>query len=619
MKLERANAWLMGVVITEERGNHLQLVVILNRNLHQLSIAPVQRIHCSMDTAEEHDQNSQNITCRIPVEILSAIFHYLVQKIKFGEDEIEGEDGYVFGDDDEDGEEAKKPARGRWYSFPQVCRHWRQVAFSTPSLWTHIDFKDEWLSLWMLLRSQNAPLHLSISRGYKNGSGRLNRQLADFVLMQNIHRIAMLKLRVRDAAHMPPHIGGAPLLHSFHLECEQHYDYGDVGSEHPPLVIPDSLVGGPPRLRKLVINAVLSQYNIMALAKDLTSLQLTIFSTKGQPPRPSVGETLGIVQAALNLEMLCIQRKWSSELHSGKDEVYDIPPRNPHSAPHPLQRLRSLRFLGSMDCVNFLDYFTLPPSVSVEVEQQAYESISPALSRSARLVLSQFFLSSPIVSMVVGHDESNCPTYDLIYCAKLFPTDIFRIPFYGRRTPRLRLNYSPYIDDLAAMENLYNGLPLSHLHTLHLEYAGSWNNDISKATIEKYFASLPELHTITISCGLAIEVIPMLGQTAAGDQAQVANGPALLFPAVRTVWLHFLRKKWTSYPPDPEPTEVIHSISQELLRVLSVRKERGCGIENLVLFGCEFSTGVLANIQKIVGNVEVHSDVGKIIYAGLTR
>ncbi|KAK1215702.1 hypothetical protein PQX77_021674 [Marasmius sp. AFHP31] len=221
------------------------------------------------------------------------------------------------------------------------------------------------------------------------------------MLMQNIHRVAALNHRIRDAAQMAPHVEKAPLLHSFHLECEGHYDYGDLGSEeHLPLVMPDSLVGGPPRLRKLVINAVLSQYDIMALARDLTSFQLTIFSTKVQPLCPSVDETLGIIQTALNLEMLCIQRKRGSELNDVVDEVCDIPPWSLHSPPHPLQRLKSLRLLGSMDGVNFLDYFIFPPSVSVEVERKRHEQISPALPRSGGRTTSLRIniLSSPSVS-----------------------------------------------------------------------------------------------------------------------------------------------------------------------------------------------------------------------------
>ncbi|KAL0067064.1 hypothetical protein AAF712_005851 [Marasmius tenuissimus] len=475
----------------------------------------------------------------------------------------------------------------------------------------------------MLLSSQNAPLHLHISRGYEGGLSHLNSQLTDFILMQNIHRVAMLKLRVRDAAHMPPHIGAAPLLHSFHLECKNHYEHGYLRPGHTPLIIPEGLICRPPRLRELVINAVLSQYDITALARDLTFLRLTIFSARGLPPRPSVDETVGIIQAAPNLEMLCIQRIWGSELDLD-DEVCDILPRSPHSAPYPLQRLRSLRLLGSMDCVNFLDYFTFPPSVSVEVDRRGWESISPALLRSTHRLLSQLFLSSPIVSMVVGHEEYEGPVYDLIYCAELSPTDISRIPFYGRTTPRLRLNYFGDRDVPISMACLYNGLPLSHLHALHLECPESWNDRNSKPIIQKCFGSLPELHTITITeSRMAIEMIPVLGQTAADGQAQVAKGSALLFPAVRALRLYLLEEKWTIRPPhDPEAprqADVVHDIPQQLLHVLRVRKRYGYGIENLVLIECRFSTKVLARIRKIVGNVEVYSDIEDIIYTGLAH
>jgi hypothetical protein len=94
--------------------------------------------------------NPQHITCRIPVETLSVIFSFLIQTLKIGEEE-------------------KPPwmlmrKKRRWYSFSQVCRHWRQIALDDPRLWSTIDF-DHTSALCMLERSKDAPLHLSVRLG----------------------------------------------------------------------------------------------------------------------------------------------------------------------------------------------------------------------------------------------------------------------------------------------------------------------------------------------------------------------------------------------------------------------------------------------------------------------
>ncbi|KAJ8079452.1 hypothetical protein PM082_013790 [Marasmius tenuissimus] len=432
---------------------------------------------------------------------------------------------------------------------------------------------------------------------------------------ERVRMSAKTHVAVWDASRIPEHVGGTtPLLQFLHLECDTHYRRGHLGPEHPPLVISDSLVHRPYPLRKLVVKAVLSRYNMLeGLAKNLMSLHLTIFTTtSGRPPRPSVDETLQIIQAAPRLEALCIERKWSSALDP-IDAVCDIPPRSSRSTPYPLPRLRSLHLLGGMDCIILLDYLAFPVSTRVEVARTA-ETIPPALMRSIHIALSRLFLSSPIVSLVLGYGEG---AYDLAYCDELGPTDITRISRYERRIPRLKITPSREIFDIVLnvpqeMECLYMGLPLSRLRALHLQYEGEWTDD-HREIIKRYFGSLPELHTISISeKQMALDMIPMLGQTAAGNQVVEGSGSTMmLFPAVRTLCLDFWDEKWTTYapyvPPAPRPADVTHNLLEQLLHVLSLRRRRGCGIEKLVLIACDVSQNGVDRVKEIVPNVEIHS------------
>ncbi|KAJ8092617.1 hypothetical protein PM082_006942 [Marasmius tenuissimus] len=155
------------------------------------------------DTDEQ--QNSQNITCRVPIEILAAIFHSCVPEPRF--------------------------SQGRhWHSFSQVCRHWRQVALHTPTPWTNIDFRNEWLTWSMLDRSKATELHLLVAYDPHRSGEFLRRmlKLAKHTIMQNLHRTASLNLCVLEPDVLSHITGPAPRLHSLHLTSRSQDSYGPM-------------------------------------------------------------------------------------------------------------------------------------------------------------------------------------------------------------------------------------------------------------------------------------------------------------------------------------------------------------------------------------------------------
>ncbi|KAK1230629.1 hypothetical protein PQX77_006281 [Marasmius sp. AFHP31] len=164
------------------------------------------------------------------------------------------------------------------------------------------------------------------------------------------------------------------------------------------------------------------------------------------------------------------------------------------------------------------------------------------------------------------------------------------------------------------MECLYTELPLSRLRVLHLQYEDTWmDQDNPREIVKRCFGSLPELHTISITDNqMAHDMIPILGQTAAGNQiGEGSDSAMMLFPAVRTLWLEFCFEKWNTFtpyvPPAPRPADVTYDLLEQLLHVLSIRRRCGCGIENLVLIVCEVSTDGLNRLKEIVRNVETYS------------
>ncbi|KAL0067067.1 hypothetical protein AAF712_005854 [Marasmius tenuissimus] len=146
--------------------------------------------------------------------------------------------------------------------------------------------------------------------------------------MQNLHRTASLNLCVLEPDVLSHITGPAPRLHSLHLTSRSQDSYGPMFFPGPinPLTIPDGLLNGLPGLRKLVIETVLSHYNLSDLAQNLTYLHLTLFSDHGSERlRPSLPETLRIIYAARKLETLSLERK-----HRGDHwNTPRIPPHNP--------------------------------------------------------------------------------------------------------------------------------------------------------------------------------------------------------------------------------------------------------------------------------------------------
>ncbi|KAG6823414.1 hypothetical protein H0H92_010293 [Tricholoma furcatifolium] len=85
--------------------------------------------------------NALTVTCRIPTEVLASIFSNVVR------------------DDVEDYADARSVQHYCTKTFSHICSHWREVALSTPTLWSTIDLGDApaW-ALEMLQHSKTVPL-----------------------------------------------------------------------------------------------------------------------------------------------------------------------------------------------------------------------------------------------------------------------------------------------------------------------------------------------------------------------------------------------------------------------------------------------------------------------------
>ncbi|KAL0067065.1 hypothetical protein AAF712_005852 [Marasmius tenuissimus] len=334
-----------------------------------------------------------------------------------------------------------------------------------------------------------------------------------------------------------------------------------------------------------------------------------MFSFEG-PPRPSLAETLAIVDEAHNLETLHLERIRSDELEDFTGTICDLPSSTPHSNRSTLKHLRLLHLAGGLDCTHILDYLSFPSSTSVDIDRTGVP-VPPALHQSTSSALSQLFLSSPIKSLMLDEELVDGSMRDLAYCNELGLAEFRfqRSDIHYRRErepPRLRIDFSADLEyRSSSMKSMYECMPLSHLSTLHLGYVETWVPNL-KGHIKESFGRLSELHTVSVwGTSMAYDMIPIFGQTAGYDQ-QAAGPTVLYFPALRKLWLDMWEEKWD---PSEGSDEESPDLLEQLLGVLSTRKRCGCGMENLVLLDHdeeEVSVQGVDRMREVVENVEVY-------------
>ncbi|KAK1218108.1 hypothetical protein PQX77_019224 [Marasmius sp. AFHP31] len=465
----------------------------------------------------------------------------------------------------------------------------------------------------MLDRSRDADLNILVADDGRRSDGSFARmlELAEYTLMRNIRRAAFLRLCVSDPSVLSHVAGPASRMHSFHLESEPQHSFGR--GPFQPFTITDSFINGLPRLRKLTIKAVLSQYNFRA--ENLTYLHLTLFSDHDAQLRPSLPETMRIVHVAQRLETLCLDRRYRVDIDQ-EDIGYYIPPPNPLSPPHALPRLRSLRIAGYVDCLYFLDYFTFSSAITVDIDKQP-QSIPPDLRHPNSSGLTQLFLSPPVRSLVLDHLSKDCER-DLAYSDELTLHTFHAALSRETYTPRVTVTFTEFTMELAdSMKDLYTSVPLSHLRTLHLQHQ-NWEPEF-KDHVMVSFGSLSGLHTVSIIGGEpALDMVPALGDMPSGPEQSAVDAPgtasvSILFPGLRTLWLHNWAEKWRTHPrydpsiPEAEEGWVTHDLLEQLVCALTARKRCGYSVESLVLIDCEVSENGLARMRETVGTVEVCS------------
>ena len=281
----------------------------------------------------------------------------------------------------------------KWIVITHVCQHWREVALSSPALWTsiHVGHAVPEVLQTFFGRSRQAPLKIDV---YEK-QHRLARAALDLI-RPHLARTEYLSLRLEDSAYatfatIKPK--SLPLLRtlSVHSDGSQ--------SKHPiPLLSSCAF----PQLTKLKVKEYKIQWPKLVLPTTLTVLSVRNLDKKKQIAL--VSDVVSVVQALPNLTRL--------------DLTHVLAPLSgPLPTPAPLQstlsRLMEIELEATCAaCVHFLRHFAYPPVVRVELRFSDASTDRDLISLLASILRPSL---DPDVQVSPAYDNSSRSSHQLCF------------------------------------------------------------------------------------------------------------------------------------------------------------------------------------------------------------
>ena len=322
--------------------------------------------HANAITMLKHRLNAMTKISRLPSELLSEIFVCCAQDYFKSYTDHKTHYSYY------------SHHRGvpEWVRVAHICHAWREIALSTPRLWSFVPVTQRSIAEQLLLRSKKAPLSIAATHlGYNTD----RKKVLETVFSEEMHRMRELFISGPSAQVYEL---CAKLTEPANMLCTLALsDGGDNYTQSSSDLIPQNLFNSQlPRLRCLEIRRLVMRWDNPLLCSALTNLVII---------QNSYRDAMGTFEQFISaLESMPGLR--SIELANA------IPP-TPAASGHPpsprtivLPHLRDINLGGStIDCANFLCH--LSPGVDIQLHlvcreekglQSLILSIKAALARS---------------------------------------------------------------------------------------------------------------------------------------------------------------------------------------------------------------------------------------------
>ncbi|KAI1793455.1 hypothetical protein LXA43DRAFT_1180207 [Ganoderma leucocontextum] len=310
--------------LEEEIEEHAKSIIMLKRSLNAMT----------------------TVSC-LPGELLSEIFICFAQDYFRSYTNQKGHSSYY------------SLPRGipEWVRVAHVCYAWREIALSTPRLWSSIAVTQRSVAEQLLARSKKAPLSVAVGH---LGYGEDRKKFLEAVFSGEMPRLRELFIN-GPSSHVYELCAKltepGDMLHTLTLS-----ESGDSYSWNNSDLIPQNLCNGQlPRLRRLEIRQLAIRWDNPLLCSTLTSL-VVIQGISG-----SIQGTFEQLLSALE-SMTGLQTVELTNAIPPTSTPTGSAPLPPPSRAIIFPHLRDIRLHGpTIDCANFLRHLSLGPDIELQL------------------------------------------------------------------------------------------------------------------------------------------------------------------------------------------------------------------------------------------------------------
>ncbi|KAG6825041.1 hypothetical protein H0H92_005022 [Tricholoma furcatifolium] len=405
--------YVEGAFITSESRDEAHQYIQEHIKGHESIINYYKRRHESIIRYYKRRQNALTVTCRIPVEVLGYIFSHAARDIVGDYANINALQQY------------------RTDIFMHICSHWREVALSTPTLWSIIDLDNAgWAE--MLRLSKTVPLsviHAGPEVSEKAYPGLMH------ILNSHLPRIKHLLLdryevgfyRNSDAAYKAdeywqailPLLGQDDSLKMERLTMKASGPMPFLSQDAVPLL--DRIITQQASLKHLTLGYFGISWEALPAFGGLKSF--TIYDIP-KNLQPSTGQLLHFISRAPRLETLFV------DAIDSRQEI--LPSNTKYICMEYLQQLRvhcnSISVLRS-----FFDNLTLSKNRTISVIIHSQMSNEPSDTTALQALTQRLddLTNGPILRLTLEFYEIKCWKHELV-------------PLWDRKPPAIQLK----LDDL---------------------------------------------------------------------------------------------------------------------------------------------------------------------------